>query len=169
MKRIFLFLFTTAMIFSFQEMHSQSLRQRLRDKIINDNLEAQAKRDSARAVEEGREPDKTPNTTMDQVYLDALGLSGNVDYESTYNFDAYIQMEMTEYKKNGDAKEQMLYDSYVHKNNADYAMEFNNDDARSTIIFDSENKAMLILTDSDGEKTGFATSVDPEALEHKME
>jgi len=164
MKRIFLFLSVTAMIFSFQEIQSQSLRSRIRDKIINDNLEAQAKRDSTKAVEEGREPDKTPNTTMDQVYLDALGMTGNVDYESTYNFDAYIQMEMTEYKKNGDVDEQMLYDSYVHKNNADYAMEFNNDDARSTIIFDSKNKAMLILTDSDGEKTGFATSIDPEAI-----
>jgi hypothetical protein len=169
MKRIILLLSVTAMIFSFQDVQSQSLRERIRDKILNDNLEAQAKRDSARAVEEGREPDQTPNTTMDRVYMDALGLTGNVDYESTYNFDAYIQMEMTEYKKNGDVDGQMLYDSYVHKNNADYAMEFNNDDAKSTIIFDSENKAMLILTDSDGEKTGFATSIDPEAFEEDME
>ena len=168
MKRIILLLSATAMIFSFQDIRSQSLRQRIRDKIINDNLEAQAKRDSAKAVEEGREPDKTPNTTMNQVYMDALGLTGNVDYESTYNFDAYIQMEMTEYKKNGNVDEQMLYNSYVHKKNADYAMEFNNDDAKSTIIFDSENKAMLILTDSDGEKTGFATSLDPEAMAEDM-
>ena len=54
MKRIVLLLSITAMIFSFQEMNSQSLRSRLRDKILNDNLEAQAKRDSIKAVEEGR-------------------------------------------------------------------------------------------------------------------
>jgi hypothetical protein len=164
MKRIFLFSLLIAMVFSFQETHSQSLRSRLRDKILNDNLEAQAKRDSIKAVEEGREPDKTPNTTMDRVYMDALGLTGNVDYEPTYHFDAYIQMQITNYKKNGTVDDEMIYDSYVHKDNADYAMEFKNDDGRSTIIFDTKNSAMLILGESDGEKTGFATSIDPEAM-----
>ena len=46
----------------------------IRKKIIEDQLEAQAKRDSARAVEAGEEPDQSPNTTMNQVYMDALGL-----------------------------------------------------------------------------------------------
>ncbi len=164
MKRIVLLLSVTAMIFSFQEIHAQSLRSRLRDKILNDNLEAQASRDSVMAVEQGREPDKSPNTTMDQVYLDALGLTGNVDYEEAYNFDAYIQMEITTYKKNGKLDDQMVYNNYLHKEDADYAMEFKDEDDKSTIIFDTKNSAMLILSESDGEKTGFATSIDPEAM-----
>ena len=169
MKRIFLLLSITAMIFSFQDIQSQSLRQRLKNKILNDNLEAQAKRDSIKAVEEGREPDKTPNNTMDRVYMDALGLTGNVDYESTYNFDAYIQSQVTGYKKNGKMDDQVLYDSYIHKEDADYAMEFRNDDSKSIIIFDTKNSAMLILTESDGSKTGFATTIDPEAISEKVE
>lgn len=169
MKRIVLLLSIACMIFSFQEIHSQSLRSRLRDKILNDNLEAQAKRDSVKAVEEGREPDKTPNTTMDRVYMDALGLTGNVDYESSYNFDAYIQMEITTYKKNGKLDEQMLYNNYLHKKDADYAMVFNDEGDKSTIIFDTKNSAMLILTDSDGEKAGFATGIDPEAMADLVE
>ena len=164
MKRIILFLSLIALIFSFQDINAQSLRQRLKQKIINDNLEAQAKRDSIKAVEEGREPDPSPNTTMNHVYMDALGLSGNVDYESNYSFDAYIQMEISNYKKNGNLDDQVLYDNYVNKSQADYAMVFADGQDQSTIIFDTKNSAMLILSDSDGEKTGFATSIDPEAM-----
>jgi len=141
----------------------------VKQKILKDNLEAQAERDSIKAVEEGREPDKTPNTTMDRVYMDALGLTGNVDYESTYNFDAYIQMEITNYKKNGDVDDMIVYDSYINKEAVDYAMEFSDEGDKSTIIFDSKNSAMLILTESDGEKNGFATTIDPEALAQSIE
>lgn len=169
MKRIILFLSLIVLIFSFQDIHAQSLRQRLKQKILNDNLEAQAKRDSAKAVEEGREPDPTPNNTMNHVYMDALGLTGNVDYEPSYSFDAYIQMEITNYKKNGKIADQSLYDSYLHKKDADYAMVFYNKGDQSTIVFDSENSAMLILIDSDGEKTGIATGLDPEAVAEKAE
>lgn len=158
-----------AMLLAFQDTDAQSLRQMVRKKIINDNLEAQAKRDSARAVEEGKEPDKSPNTTMNHVYLDALGLSDNVDYKSDYQFDAFIQMEVSEYKKNGKLDEQVLYDTHVSKENTDYAMVFRDDGNKSTIIFDQENSAMLVLSDNDGDKTGFAMGIDPEALAEEVE
>jgi hypothetical protein len=141
----------------------------VKQKILKDNLEAQAEKDSLKAVEEGREPDPTPNTTMDRVYMDALGLTDNVAYEPSYNFDAYIQMQITNYKKNGNVDDQVLYDSYVHKEDADYAMEFSNEDGKSTIIFDTKNLAMLILTESDEAKSGFATTIDPEAVAERME
>jgi hypothetical protein len=44
-------------------------------------------------------------------------------------------------------------------------MEFNEDDTRSTILYDPERLAMIILTDNDGEKTGFAMRIDPENVE----
>ena len=148
MKKFFIFTSMLAMLLAFQDTDAQSLRQMVRKKIINDNLEAQAKRDSARAVEEGKEPDKSPNTTMNHVYLDALGLSDNVDYKSDYQFDAFIQMEVSEYKKNGKLDEQVLYDTHVSKENTDYAMVFSDDGHKSTIIFDQENSAMLVLSDN---------------------
>ena len=161
MKRTVLFIAMLAIIFSFQDTQAQSLRSRVRDKILNDNLEAKAKRDSVKAVEEGREPDKTPNTTMDRVYMDALGLTDNVEHETTYSFNVYIQMEITEYKKNGNLDDQIIYDNYLHKQDADYAMVFKDEDDQSTIIFDTKNSAMLVLSDADGEKAGFATAIDP--------
>ena len=115
MKHLFVFTSMLAMLLSFQMTEAQSLRQMVKKKIIKDNLEAQAKRDSARAVEEGREPDRSPNTTMNQVYLDALGLSGNVDYKTDYKFDAFIQMEVSEYKKNEKLDEQEVENLAKHE------------------------------------------------------
>ena len=101
--------------------------------------------------------------------MDALGLSGDVDYETKYNFDAYIQMEVSNYNKNKKLKDKLVYDSYINKDDADYAMVSMDNNDKSTIIFDSKNSAMLILTDSDGEHTGIAMGIDPEALAEDVE
>ncbi len=169
MKRSLILMTLLATVLSFQNTQAQSLRRMVQKKIIKDNLEAQAKRDSVSAVEEGREPDKSPNTTMNQIYMDALGLSGNVDYESTYTFDSYIQMEVSEYKKNEKLKDHMVYDSYIAEDGNNYAMVFKDNGSQSTIIFDTKNSAMLILSDNDGDKTGFAMGIDPEALAEEVE
>jgi len=169
MKKPLIFLFMLTMVLSFQDSQAQSIRSMIRKKVIEDNLEAQAKRDSTKAVEQGEEPDKSPNTTMNQVYMDAMGLTGNVDYEDNYSFDAFIQMEVSEYNKNQKLKDKMMYDSYINKDAVDYAMVFTDKDTKSTIIFDTKNSAMLILSDSDGEKTGFAMGIDPEDMAEKIE
>jgi len=169
MKKPLIFLFMLAMVLSFQDGQAQSIRSMIRKKVIEDNLEAQAKRDSARAIERGEEPNKSPNTTMNQVYMDAMGLTGNVDYEDNYSFDAYIQMEVSNYKKNEKLKDKMMYDSYLNKEAVDYAMVFTDKDTKSTIIFDTKNSAMLMLSDSDGEKNGFAIGIDPEDLAEEVE
>ncbi len=169
MKRTFIFLCMAGLILSFQDTNAQSIRSMIRNKIIEDQLDSQAKRDSVQAVEAGEEPDQSPNRTMNQVYMDAMGFSGNVDYESNYKFDAYIQMEISEFEKNMTLKEKMVYDSYFTKDAMGYAMVFSDNDDMSTIIFDSKNSAMIILSDSDGEKTGMAMGLDPEALAEDAE
>ena len=169
MKRIVLILSITAMIFSFQEIHSQSLRDRVKKAVFKEPAEDQSKEDST-AVIEMDDPSESPSTNFtNKVMMNALGLTGNVEYEPDYNFDAHIQMEISQYKKNGNLDEQMVYDSYVHKEDADYAMEFSDDGSKSIIIFDTKNSAMLILSISDGEKTGFATTIDPETMAEEAE
>lgn len=169
MKRLLIILSILTVVISSHDVQAQSIRSLMRKKIIEDNLEAQAKRDSVRAVEAGEEPDQSPNTTMNHVYMDALGLSGNVDYESKYDFDAYIQMEVSEYNKNEKLKEKVVYDSYINEDAVDYAMVFKDKSATTSIIFDSKNSAMLILTDNDGDKTGFAMGIDPEQIAEDIE
>ncbi len=169
MKKTIVILSAVAMVFAFQDTEAQSIRSMIRKKVIEDNLEAQAKRDSVKAVEAGEEPDQSPNRTMNHVYMDALGLSDNVPYESNYDFDAYLKIEVSEFKKDGKLKEANAYDTYIHKETADYAMVFKDKNDQSTIIFDTKNSAMLILTDSDGEQTGIAMGVDPEAMKAEIE
>lgn len=158
MKRIVLLLSVAALLFSFQDIHSQSLRDRVR-KVMHNPAQEKAE-DEAEDEAEAR---------GSEAIMSAMGLTGNVEHEDVYHFNAYIQMELTTYKKNGKLDDQVLYDNYLHKEDADYAMEFKDKDATSTIVFDTKNSAMLILTESDGEKTGFATTIDAEALADEIE
>jgi len=164
MKRIVFLLSITAMIFSFQDTNAQRLRDRVKKAIFKEPVEVKSGEDSTTVVEIDDPTESSSAHFSDAAVMGALGLTGNVDYEEAYHFDAYIQMEITTYKKNGKLDEQMLYNNYLHKEDADYAMEFNNEGDKSTIIFDTKNSAMVILTESDGEKTGFATTIDPEAI-----
>ena len=163
MKRIVLLLSVTALLFSFQDIHSQSLRSRVKKAIFKEEP-VEVKDDSTTVVEIEDAGESSSINFSNDIMMDALGLTGNVDYETDYSFDAYIQMEITNYKKNGNIDNEILYDNYVSKEGADYAMEFQDDDSKSIIIFDTKNSAMLILADSDGEKSGFATTIDPEAM-----
>ena len=169
MKRLISFLAIVAMLSSVQALHSQSLRQKVMQSLNKEKVEIKDKSDSTTVVEiDGA--GKSSNARMsNSVMMDALGLTGNVDYETDYNFDAYIQMEISSYKKNGNLDDKLIYDNYIHKEAADYAMVFSDGSSQSTIIFDTKNSAMLILSDSDGEKTGFATSIDPEAMADMVE
>lgn len=164
MKRIVLLLSITVMIFSFQEIQSQSLRSRVKKAIFKEPVEVKSDDDSTTIVEIDDPTESSSAHFTDAAVMGALGLTGNVDYEESYHFNAYIQMEITTYKKNGKLDEQVIYDNYVHKEDADYAMVFKDEGDKSTIIFDTKNSAMIILSENDGEKTGFATTIDPEAM-----
>lgn len=164
MKRIVLFLSFAVFIFSMQDLHAQSLRTRLKQAILKDNTDTVEIRDQdSTAMIEIDDPTESSSVHLtNQAYMKAFGLTDNVPHDDVYNFNAYIQMELSTYKKNGALDEQTVYDNYMHKEDADYAMVFKDGKDQSTIIFDTKNLAMLILTNSDGEKTGFATTIDPE-------
>lgn len=169
MKRIILCLSVTALIFSFQEASSQSLRSMVKKRLGKENIEIKSKKDSMTVIEIDDASESSSAHFTDEAVMSAFGLTDNVPYETEYSFDAYIQMEISDYKKNGKLDDQIVYDNYLHKKDADYAMVFKDDNDKSTMIYDTGNKAMLIMTDSDGEKSGFATTIDPEAMAQRSE
>ena len=169
MKRILVLLSIAAMLFSFQDVQSQRLRDRVKKVVFKESTETTSEEDSATEIESDDPAESSSTNFTNRVMMNAMGLTGNVEHETEYSFDAHIQMEISEYKKNGKLDKQMLYDSYVHKEDADYAMEFSDDGSKSIMIFDTKNSAMLILTNSDGEKTGFATTIDPETMAEEAE
>ena len=121
-------------------------------RLNKEKLEVKDKNDSVTVVEIDGMSESSNARMSNSVMMDALGLTGNVDYETIYSFDAYIQMEISSYKKNGNLDDQILYDNYIHKEAADYAMVFKDGNNQSTIIFDTKNSAMLILSDATGRK-----------------
>jgi hypothetical protein len=169
MKRIVLLLTLAAMIFSFQETQAQRLRDRVKKAIFNESTEEKTEEESKTVDEAENSAESSISNFGNRAIMNAMGMTGNVEHEEVYDFDAYIQMELTTYKNNGNLDEQVVYDNYLHKEAADYAMVFRDGSNMSTIIFDTKNSAMLILSESDGEKTGFATTFDPEALEEEYE
>jgi hypothetical protein len=169
MKRSILLLSATVMMFSFQEASSQSLRKMVKQRLSKENIEIKSKKDSMTVIEVDDASESSSAHFSDEAVMSVLGLTDNVPYDADYSFDAYIQMEISNYKKNGKLDDQVVYDNYMHKEDADYAMEFKDGDDKSTMIYDTGNKAMLIMTDSDGEKSGFATTIDPEAMAQRSE
>ena len=80
-------------------------------------------------------------------------------YEQVYNFDSYIQMEISDLDQHS-----ILYEAYLSKDGSNYAVLFSDKGTRIVILFDTKNSAMLMLSEDEGEKTGVAMRIDPEAL-----
>lgn len=101
------------------------------------------------------------------AYLGAMGISvGTANVKPLYEFDGYIEMTVTEFKKEKE-KEKTIYTTYVDSKSFDYGMHFKapEEEDYSLMIFDTDNNLMVTLTDADGEKTGFAVAFTPEQAE----
>ena len=104
-----------------------------------------------------------------KAIMEGFGLNDDTKYDQEYKFDAWFSMQITNYKKNGKVDDQVEYDNYVNKGNRDYGMQYREDDTRSTILYDADRLALIILTNDDGEKTGFATRFDPGKAEESAD
>ena len=80
-------------------------------------------------------------------------------YEPAYKFDTYMQMEVSDQEN-----QKVIYNAYLNRDGSSYAVIFEEQGAKSLIVFDTKNSTMLMLVENDGEKTGFAMGVDPEAF-----
>lgn len=101
------------------------------------------------------------------AYLNAMGMStGTANVKPLYEFDGYIEMTVSEFE-DGEAEESTVYTTYVDSKSFDYGMHFKTpeQDDYSLMIFDTENNLMVTLSDTDGEKTGFAIAFTPEQAE----
>jgi len=161
MKRILLPLMLTGMIMASGAINAQALRHVIRktvieptimvNDIVQDKAEEEAEKQITKAIMEG------------------FGVSEDVRLDKEYKFDSWFQMQITDYRKNGKVDEQLVYDNYFCKSKLDYGMEVREDETLSTILYDADSSAMIILTDEDGEKTGFATRFDPETFDETVD
>ncbi len=106
---------------------------------------------------------------LTKAIMEGFGVDEDAQFGPEYPFTAWFQMQITDYKKNGKVDELMVYDNYLNATTGDYAMEFIDEESRSTILFDSDRYAMIILADDEGEKTGFASKFDPDMIDESAE
>lgn len=160
MKKIASLMFIAGLLLVSGEAVSQNLNRILRKTVVEPTRRANnvVRNEAEDQAEEEAEKHIT------NAIMEGFGIGEDVEYDSEYKFDSWFRMQITNYKKNGKVEDKVVYDSYVNKTNRTYGLQYQDDDAKSTILFDSERYAMIILADSDGEKTGFASQFDPEIL-----
>ncbi len=114
-------------------------------------------------ISDYRTSDKVAQKSMMKMF----GLSGNVKTKEKYEFDGYMKMLVRTYDKKGKLSESTDYYTYLSNSSPDYAMVFASTGSKekSTIIFDTENRAMITLGEDNGEKSGFAIAISEEQAE----
>ncbi|MBN1131754.1 MAG: DUF4412 domain-containing protein [Bacteroidales bacterium] len=138
----------------------------------SEKSEVQAEPGSTETTKSSGSGASSSGDALGKAIMGAMGMSANVAVKDQYNFDSYVKMEVSSYDKSGTLEETGIYDTYNNVEALDYAMIFydaGNQGDKSTIIFDTENHLMLTLSESGGEKTGFAISIDPEDIEEPAE
>jgi len=125
------------------------------------------------AVETESESNKSSSSSSSpsgigmNALLSGMGMSSTANVKDSYDFDAYIEMTITSFDKSGEEDESGKYISYIDADSPDYGMSITEEGEEDVVlmIFDTENSLMLTLSESDGEKVGFAVAFDEEQME----
>lgn len=126
-------------------------------------------------VFEGEAEDSDPRSTSEkqserlEKMMKGIGMSGEpVPIENAYAFDSKLQMHIESYKKNGEKDSDGEFITYINPNGKNFAYEFIGGDMKQkgqgTFIMDFENKAMIMLSEENGERQGIVYGFDMEGL-----
>ncbi len=115
------------------------------------------------------------NSAQQESYNALQGLfggTGNVKTQDVYEYDGTIHMVVKTYDSNGE-DDSFIYKTYFSKESKSYAMKLQSADdenveqvaGRGFMIFDFENKAMIILSEQESQKTGFVSPLDMDNMD----
>lgn len=108
---------------------------------------------------------KSSNESQDlSGFMKKLGVSTeDVKHKDNYKFNSQMvtSIEMTD--ASGKKSDPMEYQMCFNESTSDLMMKASGSGNSSTTIIDVENSCMLVLTDSEGRKSGFASKFDPNA------
>jgi len=131
--------------------------------IKEDSTKKEPQKDPAKvSTEQGA--DDQPPASMSK-FMKSMGVSTEeVKHKDVYKFSSQIVMVMQATDSDGKKQDPAEYVSCFDETSSDASFVLGTKDGSSTTtIMDTENKCMLILTNSDGKKTGLASKFDPEA------
>jgi Domain of unknown function (DUF4412) len=127
----------------------------------NEETEIQAEQEENVEVEEKQTKSESQ---QNQAILNMMGMGVEIPTEDSYNFTSSITMEMESFNSDGNSDGKIFYESYINPNEKTYAMKFTSTEAEEQnseglMVFDYKNKAMIILSNEDGEKSGMVTPI----------
>ena len=101
-----------------------------------------------------------------------FGGAGNINTHDVYEYDGTINMLVKTHNSKGEDNS-YSYKTFFSKESKSYAMKIQSSDnedveqvaGRGFMIFDFENKAMIILNDEDSQKTGFVSPLDMDNMD----
>lgn len=100
--------------------------------------------------------------------MKSFGMSNDIKHKELYSFTAQITMISEITDAEGEKLAPVEYAVSFNENNSDANFQFSDQTGKSTtMIYDQENKCMLMLSNAEGGKTGFATKIDVDANQSK--
>jgi hypothetical protein len=145
------------------------------DKGVNKFFDKLIKEDTTKTKENettGTAPTDTTTGGKEEVpasvnkFMRSLGVSNEaIPHKDVYSFTGQIVMSIDVTDSNGKKAASSDYVTCFNDKTSDAMFKANAQDnsSETSTIIDLENKCMLMLTDSKGKKTGFATKFDPNA------
>ena len=136
---------------------------------VDEKVDEEVDKTLDKVLEEEEEAETKSKEALDQERLQkimkGIGMSGEpVPIADDYSFDTKIQMHIESYKGNGDLDNEGNFITYINPGNKNFAYEFISGDfgerGKGTFIMDFKNKAMIILSDDKGKKTGIVYGMD---------
>ena len=138
------------------------------EKVFDNIFGGEEENDSSDGRALSTEDEKTggdPSDAMAAAMMKRMGVSmAPANVQETYHYQGNILMTVQSWNENGETEGEVNYTTHYSDNYSGFAMEFYQDNASSTMIFDTKNGAMLILTDDGNEKSGIVTTYAVDSL-----
>lgn len=150
------------------------IRSILRDK-AREALRTQEENEEGR-VEQDEDKPRQPTAfdkRMEDRMKKAMGMA-DLHYENQYHFNSSMSMDVESYDASSGEVSHITYTTYFNEEERSFAMRFQNINAETgsaentLMIFDMKNSVMLMVAESDNEKSGIAFSLGESADEEML-
>jgi hypothetical protein len=147
------------------------IRSILREK-AREALRTQEENEEGR-VEKDEERPRQPSAfekRMEDRMKKAMGLA-DLHFENQYHFNSSMSMDVESYDAASGEVSNITYTTYFNEEERSFAMRFQNQNAdtgrdeNTLMVFDMKNRVMLMVAESDNEKSGIAFSLGEAADE----
>ncbi len=171
-KKMFFILVLFAFLGTFST--NAQIRGIMRDRVreaLRDQPETETKEDE----DENKSQKETPASPspfeirMGDKIKHAMGVV-NLDFEDQYKFNSNMIMDIDSYDSEEQKHSSIKYTMYFNDDHDNFAMQFRGEDTetgedqQSLLIFDMKNHVMLILSQSEDQKSGMAFSTLSDSL-----